>query len=221
MIKQKNDRFSQPDQSISDEDHFTGTRRRGELLDKAILQAAWDELNEVGYAHLTMEGVASRAKTNKSAVYRRWPNRSKLVVAVLHKHVPKPADDVPNTGDLRSDVLILLRRITQPLQSIGAETMHGLMIEYLGKEFISSFPHLKHSEFEKKWKTTMLKILKNAEMRGEVNLERISPRVISSPLDLLRYEFLTTYEPVSDETLTEIIDQIYLPLVLTQPIIYK
>ncbi|ATW25775.1 TetR/AcrR family transcriptional regulator [Candidatus Formimonas warabiya] len=196
-----------------DADHLPGARRRGKILENAILQAALDELNEVGYAHLTMEGVAARAKTNKTAVYRRWPQKSELVVAALHKYTPKITDDAPDTGDLRNDILILLRRITVPLQTIGAETIHGLMLEHLGKVSISAFTQIRRSEGEEKWHTIMMTILKNAEMRGEVSLKKISPRIISLPIDLLRFEFLATFEPVSDETLTEIIDDIFLPLV--------
>lgn len=189
------------------------TRRRGKALDEAILQATWDELNKVGYARLTMEGVATRAKTNKTALYRRWPNRSQLVIAALHKHVAKPTDDVPDTGDLRNDLLILLSRITQPLQSIGAETIHGLMVEHLGEKLFSSIQQIRNSGAEGKFNTTMMTILKNAAKRGELKLEGLSPRVVSLPIDLLRYEFLTTHEPVSDETVTEIIDHIFLPLI--------
>jgi AcrR family transcriptional regulator len=213
MDEKNKDRFSQPDQSARSEDRPYKTRRRGKALENAILQVAWDELNEVGYAHMTMEGVAVRSKTNKTAVYRRWPNKSSLVIAVLHKHAPKIDSNIPDTGSLRGDVLTLLRRITVPAQVVGAETIHGLMLEHLGTKIIASLPHMRSSKAAEKWNDTMTTILKNAEMRGEINRNKISPRVISLPMDLLRYEFLTTQEPVSDETLIEFIDDIFLPLV--------
>src|SRR5262249_59881481 len=83
------------------------TRRRGAALDEAILRAAADELTASGYAGLTMEKVASRAGTNKNALYRRWPNRLALGIAAyrrLSRTVPLPA-----TGTLRDDALELLR----------------------------------------------------------------------------------------------------------------
>ena len=46
------------------------TRRRGTALEAALLEAAWDELSEVGYAALTMEGVAARARTSRAVLYR-------------------------------------------------------------------------------------------------------------------------------------------------------
>lgn len=208
MNQQKNYRSAKHDQTIDGGNHRTDTRRRGEILESAILQASWDELNKVGYAHLTMEGVAARAMTNKNAVYRRWPSKSELVIATISKYLPKPASTVPDTGDLRNDVMALLRSIAQPLQMIGAETIHGLMIENVGKDFI-----IKRRGKEDLLAIAMKTILKNAELREEINLEKLSPRVISLPVDLLRYEFFTTHEPVSDEIFTEIVDEIFMPLV--------
>lgn len=196
------------------EEPVVGARRRGDILENAILQAAWDELNEVGYGHLTMEGIAVRAKTNKTAVYRRWPNKAKIVVASIGKHVPKPTNFSPDTGDLRNDVLTLLYGIAKPLQTIGAETIHGLMVEYHGDDLYSLLPKLMQSRTEDKLATAMMTILKNAEKRGEVSLKEINPQVISLPSDLLMYKLLTTHEPISDQTVIGIVDDIFLPLVL-------
>ena len=122
---------------------------------------------------------------------------------------------------LRNDVLILLLGIAQPLQAIGAKTIHGLMVERLGIDLISSLSQVRQPGTENKFTTAMMTILKNAELRGEVNLGKISPRVISLPADLFRYEILLTQEPISDKTITEIVADIFLPLVHAQPIIFK
>jgi hypothetical protein len=213
MDEQKSDRLSKSNKPIDDDEHSSETRRRGEILEDAILKAAWDELSEVGYTHLTMNAVAARAKTNKSVLYRRWASKSKLVIAVLHKRIPNPTTDVPDTGDLRNDVLSLLMGIAKPLQIIGAETLHGLMIEQLDKHLMSSIPKMMHPGTESNVTKSMKMILKNAELRGEINLKKINPRIISLPIDLIRYDVLTTHEPISDKMLNEIIDDIFLPLI--------
>jgi AcrR family transcriptional regulator len=217
MDEKKRERPSRSGQFIGKEGRHKGNRRRGEILEAAILQAAWDELSDVGYTHLTMEGVAARAKTNKAVLYRRWANKEKLVLAAFQKYLPRPANNVPDTGDLRNDVLALLLGIARPLQAIGAKTIHGLMAERLGTNLISLLPQIRQPGTEDKFTITIKTILKNAELRGEVNLGKISPRVISLPADLLRYEVLITQEPISDHTITEIVDDIFLPLVQAQP----
>jgi AcrR family transcriptional regulator len=214
MAEQKKDRFPAAEPPVREADHPSGTRRRGEVLVDAILQAAWDELSEVGYSHLTMEAVAERAKTNKAALYRRWPSKARLVIAALQKRLPRPVETIPDTGSLRADVLALFHEIIQPMQLIGAETLHGLMTEFLGQKLFSTFSQVKLSGGFEKWDAKMRQILKNAESRGEVNnVEKINPRILSLPADLMRYELLTTHEPMSDETVAEIVDDIFLPLV--------
>ncbi|HET6737281.1 MAG TPA: helix-turn-helix domain-containing protein, partial [Kribbella sp.] len=61
------------------------TRRRGAALEEAILRAAVEELQEVGYRELTMDGVAARAGTSKNVIYRRWPSRAALCVAAYRE----------------------------------------------------------------------------------------------------------------------------------------
>ncbi|GAA3411646.1 TetR/AcrR family transcriptional regulator [Paenibacillus hodogayensis] len=195
------------------EEQHAPSRRRGSILEDAILQAAWDELNDHGYARMSMEGVAARAQTNKNALYRRWPSKDKLVIAALSRFVPKPTLAATDTGDLRQDMLTLLLSIMKPLQMIGAETIHGIMLEGYGKDLFSSLPQHMNSDKENNLMTIIRTILENAEKRGEVNLKTISTRVLSLPVDLIRYEFLTTHEPLSDQAIAEIVDDIFLPLV--------
>ncbi|QAY66927.1 TetR/AcrR family transcriptional regulator [Paenibacillus protaetiae] len=200
--------------SNKEKQQTTGSRRRGEVLENAILQAAWEELRETGYAKLTMEAVAVRAKTNKTAVYRRWPSKAKLIVAAIMKHLPKPSFDAPDTGSLREDVLDLLNRIIKPVQMIGAETIHGLLIEYHGDDLPAKLTLPPRSKDP--LAIAMKNILQNAEKRGEVTLAGLPERVIALPVDLLRFELLTTHTPLTDEAVIEIVDVLFLPLVQKQ-----
>ncbi|THF75728.1 TetR/AcrR family transcriptional regulator [Cohnella fermenti] len=192
----------------------SGTRRRGDVLENAILQAAWEELRETGYGKLTMEAVASRAKTNKTAVYRRWPNKAKLVVATMMKHAPKPSLEPPDTGDLREDVLALLQGLIKPIQIIGSETIKGLMVDFHGDELHAKLTLPPRSE------DILVKaikdILRQADKRGEVKLDTIPERVVGLPVDLVRFELLATHTPLTDEAIREIVDDLFLPLVLRE-----
>ena len=45
----------------------------------------------------------------------------------------------------------------------------------------------------------------------------VSPRLAALPFDLFRHEVLTTLHPVPDSTITEILDQVVLPLLHYRP----
>src|ERR1700733_10146679 len=87
-------------------------RRRGPELESALLEAAWNELVEVGFAGLTMESVAARAQTGIAVLYRRWANKDELVLAAIeHYRVVRPIA-LPDTGTLRDDLLALMAAIS-------------------------------------------------------------------------------------------------------------
>ena len=59
-------------------------------------------------------------------------------------------------------------------------------------------------------------MLNRAAARGEIR-DDISPRIARLPTDLLRHELILTQEPPSQRALEEIVDEIFLPLVLRNP----
>lgn len=191
-----------------------GTRRRGEILEEAILLAAWEELAETGYTRLTMENVAARAGTNKAVLYRRWHNKSELVMAAMKKYLPKITDEIPDTGDLRNDVYTYLHARVEPLKTVGAQTIRGLMMEpWVWRTVMATMPQIVQKRSENKLAAAMKAIMKNAELRGEVSIEKLPPRIITLPIDLLQYEVITKQGPVSDAAIAEIVDDIFMPII--------
>ena len=60
----------------------------------------------------------------------------------------------------------------------------------------------------------MTAILWRASQRGEVEIARLTPMVVSLPVDLLRHELLFVAEgDVGEERLRQIVDDVFLPLV--------
>jgi hypothetical protein len=60
----------------------------------------------------------------------------------------------------------------------------------------------------------MAAIIHRAVERGEIDPGRLSPRIASLPLDLVRRDPIMNRAPVPDETLVEIVDRLFLLRVL-------
>ena len=189
--------------------HGKKTRRRGEALETALLDAAWDELQTAGYVGLTMEAVADRAGTSRAVLYRRWHNRPELVVAAMRRHRPMLSGEVPDTGSLRGDVLAVLRRMSVRLAEIGPDTVYGLLGDYLtDAELFASI----QDQFLQIGTGVMATILARASDRGEARRD-VGPRIATLPTDLFRNELFRARTPPAERVLTEIVDDIFLPLV--------
>ena len=103
-------------------------RPRDPRIDGAVLQAARDLLEEVGYLQLTIGAIADRAGTNKPAIYRRWPTKAHLVhEAVFPAEGPEV---IPPDDDLRSDIRALVGIGVELLGRPAARAaLPGLMAE--------------------------------------------------------------------------------------------
>uniref|UniRef100_A0AAU1LTQ1 TetR/AcrR family transcriptional regulator n=1 Tax=Streptomyces sp. NBC_00148 TaxID=2903626 RepID=A0AAU1LTQ1_9ACTN len=77
-------------------------RPRSESARAAVLHAVDDLLVEVGYAALTMKGIAERAGVGRQTVYRWWSNKAEVLYeasAIDARHeLSVPAGDGPREG---------------------------------------------------------------------------------------------------------------------------
>jgi AcrR family transcriptional regulator len=188
---------------------MAGGRRRGEALEHALLTAAWAELLEVGYPKLTMENVAARAGTSKPVIYRRWPTKAKLVMAALAHNVPLQESDI-DTGSLRGDLLELVDRGIKQFRRVPGDTLPGLITETFGEPDV--FEQLRRRFAQDEILELIRPFLTRAVERGELRTDRCSDRVLRVPFDLLRSETLLYGMMVDDDAITEIVDDIALPL---------
>ena len=192
---------------------MTETRRRGEALEHAILDAAIEELRTGGYAALTMDRVARRAATNKNAIYRRWPNRAALGVAA-YRRMTASAPGPPDTGELRGDLLELLRRANRTWTSPYGEILRALLAGAADDPELR--PRLRGHAGDEGTEAggPWMAILERAVDRGEAPARALHPRVATAAVALLRNEYVTRGEPSApDAALVEIIDEVVLPLI--------
>ena len=185
-------------------------RRRGEELAAALLEAAWDELVAVGFARLTMESVAARAKTGVAVLYRRWPHKDDLVLDAINHYGKTHPVEIPDTGSLRGDMIALMRGISDGRVAFatvvsagfsGLMASTGLTPAEVREKLLANRPL---------WS---LEVYRRAHERGEIDLDKVSPAVLAMPFDLMRHDMLMTLKPISRKRILEIVDDLFMPLV--------
>ncbi|MFG2137024.1 TetR/AcrR family transcriptional regulator [Streptomyces sp. NPDC048650] len=95
----------------------------------AIRAAVFEELAAVGFARMSIEGIARRAGVGKTAVYRRWRSKLHLVLDVVSA-VAAAGLPSPDTGSLRGDVRMLLEVAARGLQHpMASQILPDLLAE--------------------------------------------------------------------------------------------
>jgi AcrR family transcriptional regulator len=187
-------------------------RRRGTELEEAILDAAWAELEERGYHGLALDGVAKRAGTSRPVLARRWPNRTALATAALGRHMARNPISVPDLGSLRDEICLMLRRLSDLARPDMIRLFFDMQKDLADRH--SSFAAIRADMRAQIVDPDIVQtILRRAIDRGEVDAARLTPRIMSLPADLARHEILMTFEPLSDDAIKQIVDEVFLPLV--------
>ncbi len=183
-------------------------RRRGNALDEAILGAAWAELLDSGYADFTMEAVARRAGTSRPVLSRRWQTRADLAVASIGYYFRKNPISVPDLGNVRDELAMLLQKVSDRGTSTIAKVLFS-MRDY----FVETNSNLADLRGQLRGRRTIEEVLQRGVTRGEIDPSKLTERIASLPMDLLRNEVFMTHQSIPKAVIFEIIDTIFLPLV--------
>jgi len=89
--------------------------------DRLLLEAAKRLLHEVGYARLTMDGVAREAGVARTTLYRRYRDKAELVSAAI-EDLRRPAKR-PGSGDARLDLIAAVETVRRNFDMSLAGTL--------------------------------------------------------------------------------------------------
>jgi AcrR family transcriptional regulator len=187
-------------------------RRHGKQLESALLAAGWDELVEIGYAHLTMESIAVRARTSEAVLYRRWANKDQLVLAAIEHHRNANPVTVPDTGALRGDLLAQLTAVSDALAGFFAIAAAAAFSGLLADAGLTP-AQVRDQVMDAQQLPRVRVIYQRAHDRGEIDLERIPSAVLAMPFDLVRHDMLMDLGQLKPARIQSIVDELFLPLV--------
>jgi AcrR family transcriptional regulator len=101
-------------------------RPRDAAIADGVLDAALAELAGKGYAAFSLTAVAHAAGTTRPALYRRWKDKTALLVdAVARLAATEPP---PVTGDPFTDLVAELENFRHCISEAGALPLAGLML---------------------------------------------------------------------------------------------
>ncbi|MDN3267462.1 TetR/AcrR family transcriptional regulator [Streptomyces sp. MA15] len=186
------------------------SRRRGAVLEQAILEAALEQLSTVGWNGLTMEGVAAGAQTGKAAVYRRWPSKEDLVADALRAALPE-FDEAPDLGSVREDLLELCRRARDAMFSRPGCALRAVIHECDSAEAEHFHAVIVNGVIE----PTLAKLREVVERgieRGEVRPDAANGYVFDIIPAMMMYRSKMCGSEWPDVDLEQMIDQLMVPL---------
>ena len=123
--------------------------RRSPRSRQAILTAALDLVEEVGFSRTSVEGIAARAGVGKQTIYRWWPSKGAVLLDALLalSEGEEGVEPLPDTGDLAADLKLVLRatveelsnpRYDAPMRALATEGLHDTALHAQWSERIDA-----------------------------------------------------------------------------------
>ncbi|KUO17582.1 TetR/AcrR family transcriptional regulator [Streptomyces dysideae] len=185
-------------------------RRRGAVLERAILDAALEQLSTVGWNGLTMEGVAAGAQTGKAAVYRRWPSKEDLVADALQAGLPS-FDVAPDLGSVREDLLALCRQARDAMFSRPGFALRSVIHE-CDQTQAERFRGVIFGGVVEPTVRLLAEVISRGIERGEVRSDAADSYVFDAIPAMMMYRSKMCGSEWSDQDLEEMIERLMLPL---------
>jgi AcrR family transcriptional regulator len=183
-------------------------RPRDPGVDESILSSTLSLLGEVGYAQLTMEQVAARARVGKASLYLRWPSKVALVADAIQRLSPDLVPPVPDTGSLPGDMREFLRHLVRPRSAAAEAALPAVAGE------AASNPEMREA-FRRGVAPTLVEsvraIVQRAVDRGDLPASTDVELLAVLPMALLQQLRLTEERRPDEQMADRIVAQFYTP----------
>lgn len=179
-------------------------RPRSAEAEEAILRAALDILDDVGYGAFSIEAVAARAGVGRPTVYRRWPSKLELAVEAVARLAPPL--QVAGTGDPRADLRHLLTALLAEMTSSAA----GRAIIALASDpkAHAELANRLDERYLQPRKAVTIDLLRRAAEAGQIRPGLDPDLLVELLIGPALYRWLVTGKPVSPEAAAHIIDTV-------------
>jgi AcrR family transcriptional regulator len=157
---------------------------------------------EVGYAGLSIEGIATRSGAGKQTIYRWWPTKADVLLDALATkadlHIPVP-DEGSYAADLRAFLVasFALGRNPHVVAVLGALMAEAQINADFGDRFRTSFIRRRRD--------ALAVILDRASARGDLPPRPRPGTVADIIFGVIWYRLLTTADPVDRRLADELV----------------
>lgn len=189
-------------------------RRRGEALLAALHEAVLAELDEVGLGRLTMEGIARRAGTPKTTLYRRWATPGQVLLDAIAAAYPVEAPS-PAADDLRGDLIAALQLMVEWSRHPTARAVQAILLErHRHPELVDGLQRV----FDRAGRRFTATVLRHYARLGHLDPALVTPVVEEIGEALVLKHAVDTGEEPTPQHLAEIVDHAVLPAVGIRPV---
>lgn len=170
----------------------------------AILDAVYELLKEKAARDLTMEAVARRAGVGKPTLYKWWPTKSALIMAMFHERLVGKLES-PKSGTAEDAIRAKMRRLIREFKGLFGKVVADLIAE--GQAEPSILEEFYESHIRLRRASTVADI-ERGKAAGEFSADTDSELLIDAIFAPVYYRLLLRFAPLTEKYGNDLIDQV-------------
>lgn len=171
----------------------------------AIMDAVYELLKEKSASQLTMEAVAKRAKVGKPTLYKWWPSKAALIMAMFHERLAGELV-VPHTATVEETIRVKALHLIKEFNGLFGKVMADLIAE--GQSDPSILRELFESHIRIRRASTVADI-EQAKAKGELASDADAELLIDAIFGPIYYGLLLRHTPLTEQYGNDLIDQVF------------
>jgi AcrR family transcriptional regulator len=166
-------------------------RPRSVEADERIIDAAIEELGEIGYARFTIDRVAKRAGVARTTLYRRWSTKLELVIEVID--VLSSRVEIDETGDCATDLeLVMQAAVDQLVLRPGGRALVGVVVAAVFNPDVAVAYRGHHAHHRDAVRRILERGIASGQLRADLDVEIVLDQLGG----LIPYRMIVSGEPV-------------------------
>jgi AcrR family transcriptional regulator len=168
------------------------------------MSAVYDLLCETSARDLTMDGVAKRARVGKPTLYKWWPSKAALVMAMFNERLAR-SEDLPSAASGESIIRAKMRRLIAEFNGLFGKVMADLIAEGQSEPEILSELVERHMLPRR---TATIADIEAAKARGEFVASADAELLVDAIFGPMYYRLLLRIGPLTEEYGEDLVTQV-------------
>ena len=178
----------------------------------AIMDAVYELLKEKPARELTMEAVAKRANVGKPTLYKWWPSKAALIMAMFHERLDQPLE-IPVTVTAEQAIRARMRRLIKVVNGLFGKVVGDLIAEGqrdpdILREFYEQHVSLRRA--------SAVAEIERGKAAGEFSAATDAELLVDAIFAPVYYRLLLRFAPLTEKYGNDLIDQVLLGVRMKQ-----
>lgn len=192
--------------SVRKSAHLGRPRSEAAVSHAAIMDAVYELLQERPVRDLTMEAVALRAKVGKPTLYKWWPSKAALMMAMFNERFSGPLE-APVAATAEEAIRVKVRRLIKEFKGLFGKVVADLIAEGQSDPAILQELYERHIRLRR---ASTVADIERGKTAGEFSADTDAELLVDEIFAPVYYRFLLRIVPFNEKYGDHLIDQVLL-----------